>query len=408
MKVLQINTVYGVKSTGRTCLETANGLRAAGFECYTAYGVGKSSDKYAYRIGTKTDYYIHNILSRVTGLQGYFSKRATVKLLEYIDSVSPDIIHLRNLHANYINLPLLFDYLIKKKTHVVLNLHDCWAFTGKCAYYTDNKCFKWKTECNKCPVLRQYPQSLFFDKTNKMFLDKKEWFTSLNSLTVIGVSNWITKQASMSFLGNREMFTVYNWVNQNVFKPYEENILKKYGMDNHKFTILGVSADWTKGTARYTDFMKLASLIDDNMQIVLVGKKNSRDQFPPQIKHIEFVENTNELAKIYSAADVYVHLATEDTFGKVIAEAMACGTPVVVYNSTVYPEIVNINCGHVANKRDVNGIYRGICEIKSKGKKSYSNNCISSVSSKYNYEKNINRLVDIYKSILINANNNNL
>lgn len=400
MRVLQINTVYGVKSTGRTCLETAKALRKHGHECYTAYGVGKSDDENTYKIGSEIDYYTHNILSRVTGMQGYYSVSATKGLINYINKISPDIIHLRNLHGNYLNLPLLFQHLNEINIPVVLNLHDCWAFTGKCAYYSDIECYKWKTECNKCPVLKQYPKSLFFDKTNKLHNDKRKWFEVLENLTIVGVSDWISNQARMSFLSNRNIVTIYNWINRDVFKPYNKTSFhNKYGIDGEKFIVLGVSASWTKGTARYEDFIKLSKLLDDKIQIVLVGETNEKE-FPDNITHIPFVNDTEELAKLYAFSDVYVHLSTEDTFGKVVAEAMACGTPAVVYNATALPELVEEGCGYVVNPRDVRGISNAIREIERNGKAFYSSNCVKNVRDKFDYTQNIKELLSLYESIL--------
>lgn len=402
MKVLQINVVHKEKSTGRTCLEVNKALESKGYEGYVAYGKGKHNDSNTYRIGSEIDYYFHNIMSRITGLQGHFSFFATKRLIKYIKRISPDIIHLRNLHANYINLRLLFNFLEESDIPVVLNLHDCWTFTGKCTYYSDVKCNKWQTECNNCPVLKKYPQSLFFDKTTKLFNEKKRGFNSIKDLTVIGVSNWVADQAKMSFLSKRNISTVYNWINRDTFKPYNETIFKKYGIDSSKFTILGVSALWKKGTPRYEDFIKLANLISDDMQIVLVGQKVEDHPFPGNIKHIPYVENTQELAKFYSSADVYVHLSTEDTFGKVVAEAMACGTPAIVYNSTALPELIGEGCGFVVERRDVNEIYKSIQQIQFSGKDFYSESCINFVKDNFNYETNVQKLISIYESLINN------
>ncbi|MDD2496091.1 MAG: glycosyltransferase, partial [Tissierellia bacterium] len=163
MKILQINIVYKEKSTGRTCFEVKQALENCGHKGYVAYGKGKHTDENTYRIGSDIEYYFHNIMARITGLQGYFSYFATRRLIKYIKQVSPDIIHLRNLHANYLNLPKLFKFLKEASVPVILNLHDCWAFTGKCPHYTDIQCFKWKDQCYSCPVRHNYPQSLFFD-----------------------------------------------------------------------------------------------------------------------------------------------------------------------------------------------------------------------------------------------------
>ena len=374
-------------------------LEASGHQGFVAYGKGKHKDTGTYRIGSDAEYYFHNLMARITGLQGYFSFFATKRLIRYIKYISPDIIHLRNLHANYLNLPQLFGFLRETNIPVVLNLHDCWVFTGKCTHYTYIQCFKWKTECFKCPIKRSYPQSLFFDRTRKLYNDKKIWFSGIKDLTIVGVSKWTAVQAEMSFLANRRILTIYNWIDRGVFYPRKENVLSTYGVDTSKFTILGVSASWTPNSPRYEDFMKISSLIQDDMQIVLVGQSNI-SKFPENIKHIPFNSDTNELAKLYSSADVYVHLSIEDTFGKVVAEAMACGTPVVVYNSTSLPELIGDGCGYVVESRDVEGVLTALNKIMTNGKNHYSGICELNVANNFDYEKNTEKLLSLYKKLL--------
>ncbi|WP_053373004.1 glycosyltransferase [Paenibacillus sp. FJAT-27812] len=396
MKVLQINTVYRVKSTGRTCYELSMSMEKAGHECYTAYGFGFWEDKNSYRIGNNKEYYFHNISSRVTGKQGYYSVNGTKRLINYIKKINPDIIHLRNLHANYLNLPILFDYLANADIPVVLNLHDCWAFTGKCAHYTEIGCYKWKTQCGKCPKIKEYPSSIFRDFTTTMYEDKKKWFSSIKNLTVVGVSKWVAEQARQSFLSNRSITSIYNWIDHEIFKPYQEEVFQKYDIEDTKFTIIGVSAIWSNDSPRLQDFRELAKIINDDMQIILVGQTQGTINEIDKIKFIPFVDNTKDLAKLYSSADVYVHLSVEDTFGKVIAEAMACGTPAIVYNSTACPEIIGEGCGYIAEPRDVEQIYNHIVKIKENGKQYYSDNCVRFTKENYNYEKNVGKLLEIY------------
>lgn len=398
MKILQVNVVYKEKSTGRTCSEVKKALEARGHQGFVAYGKGKHDNENTYRIGSDIEYYFHNLLSRITGLQGYFSFLATKRLLRYIESIAPDIIHLRNLHANYLNLPLLFGFLKNSNTPVILNLHDCWAFTGKCTHFTDIQCFKWKFGCSKCPVIRNYPQSWFFDQTQRLHRDKKKWFDGISDLTVIGVSEWTSSQAKMSFLSNRRIIALYNWIDSAVFFPRHENAMEKYGVDSSRFIILGVSTSWTKGSPRFEDFIKISNLVSDDMQIVLIGQSQVYD-FPENIIHIPFIGDTNELAKLYSSADVYIHLSTEDTFGKVVAEAMACGTPVIVYNSTALPELISDGCGYVIEPRNIEGIMGAISEVRLRTKAFYSQRCIENVAARFDYSKNTKKLIDLYEQI---------
>lgn len=399
MKILQINVVYKRGSTGRTCYEVNRALEKEGHEGYTAYGFGYCEDSNVYRIGGRYTYYIHNLLAKITGMQGYFSFFATKRLIKYICKLSPDIIHLRNLHAFYLHYPTFFKYLSTLDIPIVLNLHDCWPFTGKCPHYTDIECFKWKVQCEKCPAIKNYPKSFFIDNSNKLYKDKKHWFGEIKNLTIIGVSKWITEQAKMSYFSNRKIVTIYNWIDRSVFYPRKDKVLKKYDIDDTKFIILGVSAFWSNKSSKFKDFMKISTLIQDDMQIVLIGQ-SSISEFPQNIKHIPFISDINELAKLYSSADVYVHLSTQDSFGKVVAEAMACGTPVIVYNSTALPELIREGCGYVVEKRNVEGVVEAIFEIRRNGKFSYSDSCILNVAKNFDYDYNTRMLLKLYESII--------
>ena len=408
MKILQINTVYAIKSTGRTCAEVEQALAQMGHESCTAYGNGKKeSSPNAYQIDTKIEYLFHNFMSRLTGLEGYFSIFATLRLIKYIQKFQPDIIHLRNLHGHYLNFSILFNYLAKTKIPIIQNLHDCWAFTGKCTYYTTINCQKWKTECSNCPKMKEYPQSWFFDWSKKMRKNKEKWYSSLDNLTVVGVSDWVTNEAKMSFFSKAKNITrIYNWINMDVFHPYEYSdcLKEKYNIPKDKFMILGVSSIWASDTPRFEDFMYLAEHISDDMVLVMIGACRNNDLVDKNVVHIPFVDDTTELARLYSSANVYIHCSREDTFGKVIAEALACGTPAVVYEITGCPEIVKEGCGFTVAPRDVNGIIKSINIIKSNGKENYTDNCLKNTFDNFNYQNNIQQLIDLYLSLVVKKN----
>jgi putative colanic acid biosynthesis glycosyltransferase len=400
MKVLMINTVCGYGSTGTICTDIASVLQEQGHECFIAYGQGTTSFKNSIKIGWTVENHIHNISSRVTGKQGYFSEKGTKKLVAFIRNYNPDIIHLHNLHGNYLNLQILFEYLIEVQKPVVWTLHDCWAFTGKCAHYTDVSCYKWQTQCNNCPQIKEYPPSLVFDRSKVMYEDKKKWFTSLNNLTIIPVSHWLEKEVEKSFFKNNTIVPIYNWVDHSIFKPTNEDVKDQYGIDSKKFIILGVSAGWSVSNNRLKDFIKLSKVIDDDMQIVLVGKVTNKKDIPSSLIHIPYVNGTEELANIYSGANVYVHVSTEDTFGKVIAEALSCGTPAIVYNSTACSEIIGKGCGYVVKKRNVNQILDATLKIKEHSKEQYSEQCRNHVIANFDYNTNINKTINRYKNLL--------
>jgi len=399
MKVIQINAINGIKSTGRICTELADYLNNLGHEAYIAYASGPPYPK-GFRIGNSLDRKIHALLSRIFGLQAYFSINSTKKLISYIDSIKPDIVHLHNLHSNYINLELLLKYLATNNIPTVITLHDCWFFTGKCTHYTADQCFKWQTECGNCPRLKKNNKSWFFDRTKKMQRDKSEWLTNIPRLAVVGVSKWITEEAEKSFLSSAKVLTfIYNWTYMEIFKPVETNELrKKMGLTN-KFIIIGVASTWwlSKGLYKY---IELAKILSDDMIIILVGSMSKSVNLPKNIIHIKETHDVKELVYIYSMADALVNLSMEETFGKVTAEALACGTPVVALNSTANPELVGNGCGYIAQNNTVEEVFEILETIKSKGKAFYANNCIKFAQNNFNPEDRMSDYLSLYYRII--------
>lgn len=404
MKVLMINSVSGYGSTGSICEDIATVLEKQGHKCYIAYGQLFTSYPKSFKIGTKLENHIHNIGSRILGTQGYFSRNGTKNLISYIENVKPDIIHLHNLHGNYLNLKVLFEYLISSQIPIVWTLHDCWAFTGKCSHFTDVQCFKWKTHCYECPQVKAYPPSLFFDKSREMYDDKKKWFTDISKMTIIPVSKWLESEVKQSFLKKYPIKSIYNWVDHSIFKEnIDQEFITKYKINVDKFNIILVSAGWNITDVKWIDALKLSTIIQDSMQILMIGNVSSPELLPKNITHISYLDGKEELAKAYSIADVYVHLSTEDTFGKVIAEAISCGTPAIVYNSTACPEIIDESCGYVAEKRNVVQIFDSILRIKEKKRTSFSEHCRKRVIEKFDLDTNVNSTINIYEKMLENV-----
>ena len=280
MKILQINSVYRISSTGRTTFELDEFLTAQGHETYVANGENKVLGKNVFYIGTNWDHKLHALLSRVSGLVGYFSTLHTKKFIKTIESISPDVIHLRNLHSNYIDIPLILSYLSKNKIPTVITLHDCFFYTGRCTHYTLDNCDKWQNECGTCPRLKKDNKSWFFDNSKKMLREKKQLFGSLEKLAVIGVSDWITEEAKKSILQNAMIIKrIYNWIDLEIFKPEQNSF-------SPDFIILGVASFWSKDKG-LDKFIELASLLSDKMKIVLVGKLNKNIDLPGNVVSVK-------------------------------------------------------------------------------------------------------------------------
>lgn len=374
MKVVQINAVYEYSSTGRTTTELHEYLRNNGVDSYVFCCNKSIPNKNVFKIGCNWDFRLHSILSHLLGLQGFFSFFSTKRMLRHLDKIKPDVVHLRVLHSNCVNLPLLLKYLAKRDIATVITLHDCWFFTGHCCYFIDSNCDKWRNKCGNCPDLKNWNRSWFFDNTQYILKTKKELFEQIKNLTVVGVSDWVTSFIPYSILKEaKRIIRIYNWVDVNKFKPLDTTDLRKKLDLEDKFVILGVAQNWysTKGLK---DFISVAK-INPAMRFVLVGNIVTDETLPENIISVGVLSDVNELVSFYSMADVFFNPSIRETFGKVTIEALSCGTPVVVYNVTASPELVKSGCGYAVEKQDIETVSIKLNEIQEKGKSLYERYC---------------------------------
>ena len=388
MKILQINSVYNeFSSTGRNVYELHHYLIEKGEESFVISfddGIDESDIfHFNYSFDSKT----HALASRMTGLQGYFSLFTTSKVIRKIEKINPDVIFLHILHSNCINLKELFSYFKYKQFKVVLVLHDVWYFTGHCCYYTQYECMKWLDSCGNCPGKKDWNTSWFFDQSKKCLRDKKAMYSNIsNRLFVIGVSDWIASEASKSILNvAKEITRIYNWIDLDIFKP--TYVDEKY--------VLCIASLWTdnKGLSKILQFAKE----NPNINVHMIGKIQNVD-LPQNIKMLGVIKNQKELAKEYANASVFLNPSIQETFGKTTAEALACGTPVVVLNTTACPELVDESVGCVVEKNNQKILNQAVLDCIEKGKLYYSSNCRKKAEKLFNKDINLNGYYEFIKA----------
>lgn len=342
MKYLFINSVYGVRSTGKLVREQCHKLLDEGHQCVAAYGREAEADPDVrlLPIGTSFSHGMHAIASRAVDLHGQCSDRSTKKFLKTLEGYSPDVIWMHNLHGYYINFHLLFSWL---KRHPEIKkywtLHDCWAFTGHCAYFTIAGCERWKEGCGHCPQLRTYPTSYGPDFSARNWRKKRLAFTGVQNLTLVTPPKWLADLTRESFLAEYPVKVIHNTIDQKIFRPVSGNFRKRYGLEGC-YMILGVAVgmDETKG---FSDMIKLRSLLSERYTIVLVGVTGRQIRSLPRgMIGIKRTANQQELAEMYTAADVFVNPTHQDNYPTVNLEAASCGTPVLTYDVGGSPESV--------------------------------------------------------------------
>lgn len=397
MKVYQINVVCGSGSTGKIAVDLAYTIQEYGGTCRIAYGRGEAPEGIdTVKISNKLDLYAHAMLTRITDKHGLYSKRATERLIKDIQEYAPDIIHLHNIHGYYVNYEKLFKFLKAYNKPVVWTLHDCWTFTGHCAYFDYAGCKKWKTGCFKCPQKGKYPISLLKDNSTNNFRRKKEAFTSVSNMTLVTVSEWLQRITKESFFKDYSVVKISNGINLQVMSPAESDLREQYHLKNKKI-LLGVASVWDERKGLET-FFELEKILPEQYKIVLIGLNSQQiAQKPESIVAIEKISDPRELAKWYTTADIFVNTSVEETMGLTTIEAMACGTPVVVMNTTASPELVNENCGMIVEPNDEQMLRNAVVALKKN--KQVSNYCINH-AKEYEKDKQYTKYVDLYQKIL--------
>ncbi len=304
MKYLFINSVAGFGSTGRLAVESCRALMAQGHQCVLAYGraCGDCADVPTVRIGSDLACRIHGLESRLLDDQGFGSRLATRRFLKWVEAYDPDVVWLHNLHGYYLNLPQLFAYLRRRNKRVVWTLHDCWAFTGHCAYFdyvqcqrwkpgchhcpekhaypksllldgsrrnyrkkrelftSLSQCQRWKPGCHHCPEKHAYPKSLLLDGSRRNYRKKRELFTSLSQMELIVPSHWLERRVKQSFLGQYPVQVRYHQVDRTIFRPRASTFRQDHHLEG-KTILLGVASVWDRRKG-LSDFLELAGQVD--------------------------------------------------------------------------------------------------------------------------------------------------
>ena len=398
--IVQINATANSGSTGRIVEGISRLILQKGWDSIVAFGRNESqSHSKTLKIGNKVSLYKHVFLTRIFDKHGLGSVKSTKEFLTQLKHLKPDIIHLHNIHGYYLNYKLLFEFLNDSGIPVVWTLHDCWAITGHCAYFDFANCYKWKISCSHCPQKKVYPASWFSDRSEKNYHQKKESFHLPNDITLVTVSNWLKSIISKSFLADKSCILIHNGINLTHFAYQESEFRNQYQLHD-KMIILGVASVWDQRKG-LNDFIKLSQKLDQKTVIVLVGlTKSQTKRLPENIIGIKRTESVTELAKIYSAADVFFNPTWEDNYPTTNMEAIACGTPVITYNTGGSVESISENTGYIIEKGNLDGCINALNDINKKGRSYFIQNCQEYSHNHFNQEVNFNKYIMLYEKIL--------
>lgn len=394
--LLQIDSCLGIGSTGRITESIGILAKDKGWDCYIAHGARYAGESQMLSIPVVSKFreYSHIILSLLFDNHGLNSVYETKKLIKKIEKIKPDIVQIHCLHGYYINYRLLFEYLNNTNIPVVWTFHDCWAFTGHCAHFVTVNCNRWKEEgCHDCPLINDYPRALI-DRSKRNFELKKNLFSANKNTHIVAVSDWLASLAKESFFGNMDIRVINNGIDISIFKFGSK-------LRNGRCKIIGVATTWSRDKGLF-DFYKLSEkLPTENYEILLIGlTKDQVENLPKGIKGITRTESINELAHLYSEADILVNPTYADSFPTVNMEALACGTPVITYKTGGSPEIIDEKTGITVEKGNIDELVNAIKRIEESPL--LADDCRARAVGKYNKDDRFMDYIHLYEKLISN------
>lgn len=395
MKVLQINSIYGEKSTGIVVRDIDLLLQQEKIDSYVAYRDTNSLIKNGFALGNVLDWKYHAFRTRIDGRQCYSSSLTTKNFIKKLEKICPDIIHLHNIHSNFLNLPILMKYIKSKKIPLIVTLHDCWIFTGKCFHFADIGCEKWKTRCEKCPKRYMDIPSKLKDSSLKVFQDRLQ-LLDYEKLYIVGCSEWITALAKQSPILKRGRFcTIYNGIDTTIFYPRQKTDKEC------SFTIVTMANKWFEKENENVR-NRILDFLGDKGNILIIGCTSEQQQmyvYDKRVKAIGYIRDRKELASLYGQGDVFLNLTHVDNLPTVNMEALSCGIPVITYDAGGSGELVKDGkTGYIVDLDNIDEIILALHKIQ-QGNIS-RDECRKYAVQNFDKEKNYLKYIKLYHLII--------
>ena len=336
MRICFFNSTQ-VGSTGQIVLNIATKLRELGHEVMCVFGLKKADwgdIPCLYTLDSQNEWNYWKIRARLNGSDGFVNARSTFKALEEVKKFSPDVIHLHNVHGEWLDVSAIADFAIEKKIPVLWTAHDCWLATGRCAYFSFNGCDRYKGGCGKCPFKKSYPKVYWIDSSSKFWHKKRELLSRLNP-TILTPSNWLKSILEDGGLKN-DIYVVGNPIDASTFNCRGRSLPNV----ERKKTIGFCSFGWTEEKGLRFACKLAESCLKKGIGSIFVGLPANDSRLPKGAKAIARTNNVQELACFYRDIDLFVNTTLQDVLSNVNLEALMTGTPVVTFNSGGAAEMI--------------------------------------------------------------------
>lgn len=338
MKILQINCVYPVGSTGRIADDIHRAAQAAGHTSLICYGRGDApTEAGVYKTCPEWYAKANNLWARISGMPYggcYFS---TNRLISILKKEQPDVVHLHCINGYFVNIYRLVAWLRDHHIKTVLTLHAEFMYTANCAYAYE--CENWITGCGACPRRREATNSWFFDRTARSFEKMRRAFADFRELMVVSVSPFVAERTVRSpIMAGLTHRTILNGIDTTAFSPREDADLRKELQipQDHRI-LLHITAEFTRARGHIKGGYYVAEvarrLSCEGVTVLVAGDYLPGERDGEGLRLLGAISKKEKLAALYTLADATLLASKKETFSMPVAESLCCGTPVVGFRA---------------------------------------------------------------------------
>ena len=319
-----------------------------------------------------------------------------------VSGMAPDIVHL-----HWVARMMRLETLPALNRPIVWTMHDSWAFSGGC--YLPGECTRYRESCGKCPVLGSARED---DLSRRIWQRKQKAWRDLN-LTIIAPSRWMADSARASSLfRDRRIAVIPNGIDVQIYEPANKRAAREYlclPLDKQLvlFGARGFTEDRNKGFHLLMQAMDIlaGSTACNALELVIFGSPGAplTTDLGIKIRSLGLLRDDVELARLYSAADVFVLPSLQENLPFTVMEAMACGTPCVAFNQGGVADLIDhLHNGYLAQAYEGADLARGIAWVLENDdrRKSLSLQARHKVQREFAVDKVAERHISLYRELL--------
>ncbi|MGI6394058.1 MAG: glycosyltransferase [bacterium] len=363
MKVVHINTSFGRGGAANLMSILSKNLkRDFGVQNHyiVSYSTFEDNDFKIHCVEDRKCFFGQRKIQRIfveNGFMDVFLPSQKYEILKKVSVIQPDIIHIHNTHGGYFEISLLKK--LSKVAPVVWTFHDMFNFTGHCAHSFD--CERWEAGCGKCPNIDIYP-AIRKDKTKSLLWHKRRVCRS-SQFTIVTPSKWLYDCVKRSILKDKDVRLIYNGIDTNIFKKIDKREAReKLSLPKDKKIILfsangGINNPFKGGKFVFDVYEKLKERED----ILFLNIGGEKTEISENWINYDYIQSEEEMALMYSAADIYLFPTLADNCPLTVIESMLCGLPIVTFDVGGVPEIVeHEKTGYIAKYKDPDDLLKGV------------------------------------------------